>query len=92
MRYSTMEELVRDIVRAEITDILPTVLQNPKEQYLSTREVADRTGMSVAFFEGRRSAESPDQPKYIRIGRRVIYKSTDVDSWLNSRTRGGGHE
>lgn len=91
MHSQTIEDVVREIVRAEITQVLPTMLLNPNEEYLSTREVADLTGMSVAFFEGRRSAESPDQPPYQRIGRRVIYKRSEVETWLSSRTRGASN-
>ena len=80
--------VVRDLVREEVERILPTLLPG-REEYLSTKEVAELTGLSVQFFEIGRSRDAADQPPYSRVGRRIIYRRTEVEKWLEERRRGG---
>ncbi len=82
-----MNEAVRAIVREE----LATLLSEPRERgqdYLSTKEVAELTGLSISYFEVGRSLGAADRPPYQKVGRRVVYRRSDVDDWLTSRKRG----
>lgn len=80
--------VVRDLVREEVQKILPSLLPG-REEYLSTKEVAELTGLSVQFFEIGRSRDAADQPPYSRVGRRIIYRRSEVEKWLEERRRGG---
>lgn len=83
-----MESLVREIVRSELKVVLPTMLVNPADEYLSTKQVAELTGLSVSYFEVGRSMGAIDRPPFSRIGRRVVYRRSDVEAWIASRKRG----
>lgn len=83
----SFETAVRELIRSELKEILPTLLQEPKEEYLNTRQVAELTGLSVGFFEVGRSMGASDRPPYHRIGRRIIYKRSEVEAWLEGRKR-----
>ena len=79
--------VVRDLVREEVQKILPSLLPG-REEYLSTKEVADLTGLSFQFFEIGRSRDAVDQPPYSRVGRRISYRRSEVEKWLEERRRG----
>lgn len=79
--------IVRDLIREEVQRVLPTLLPG-REEYLSTKEVAELTGLSVQFFEIGRSRDASDQPPYSRVGRRIIYRRSEVEKWLEERRRG----
>lgn len=80
----SFDTTLREVIRAEIRSLLPELLPG-KEEYLSTKEVADLTGLSTSFFEVARSVGAEDQPPYTRVGRRVIYKRSEVETWMESR-------
>ena len=85
----SLETEIRDIVRAELAQVLPQLTRPvTKEEYLTTKQVADLTGLSVSYFEVGRSMASPAHPPYHKIGRRVLYKRADVLSWIENRRRG----
>ena len=83
----SFDNQLRAMVREEIKRLLPELLPG-QDEYLNTKEVADLTGLSKAFFEIGRSHSSPDQPPYHKIGRRVLYRRADVMKWLETRRRG----
>ena len=78
---------LRELVREEVRRILPELLPSSPEEYLTTKQVADLTGLSVSFFEVGRSMSSPNQPPYRKVGRRILYRRTDIESWLEERKR-----
>ena len=53
--------------------------------YMSTKQVAAYTGLSISFFEASRLRG--DGPPYIRMGRRVLYKLDSLLKWIDSRER-----
>jgi len=58
-------------------------------QLLTEKEVSDRIRMSVAFLrrdrvEGKRSGRTQGPP-FLRIGRSVRFRASDVDQWIKSR-------
>lgn len=79
-----LTEMVRAIVREEIA--AHQVAGDP-EQHLTTREVAELTGLSEAFFVCGRSQGIEGRPPYRKIGRRVLYRRSDVESWMQGRER-----
>ncbi|MEL6540288.1 MAG: helix-turn-helix domain-containing protein [Pseudomonadota bacterium] len=83
----SIDVTVRELVREEVERLLPTLLPG-REEYLSTKEVAELTGLSVQFFEIGRSRDAADQPPYSRVGRRIIYRRSEVEKWLEERRRG----
>lgn len=82
-------DAVRAIVRDELSAILIAKPCKPEGEYLTTKQVAELTGLSISFFEVGRSHNVADRPPYARIGRRVLYRRSDIDNWLASRKRGG---
>ena len=83
-----LDYAVRETVREEVQRILAELLPSNGSEFLTTKQVAEMTGLSVAFFEVGRSTSSPDQPPFHRVGRRVLYRRADVDAWLLARRRG----
>ncbi len=83
----SLEIAMREMVREEVQRVLPSLLPG-REEYLSTKEVAELTGLSIQFFEIGRSREAADQPPYSRVGRRIVYKRSEVEKWLEERRRG----
>lgn len=58
--------------------------QAPTNTYLSTKEVADLTGVSVRHLERLRIEGGG--PRYIRVHARCIrYDPADVVAWINER-------
>jgi predicted DNA-binding transcriptional regulator AlpA len=85
----TIEQTVRELVRQELTRLLPPLSQScDPDQLLSTAEVADLTTLSKPFFEIGRSQGNKGLPPYFKIGRRVLYRRGDVMAWLENRRRG----
>lgn len=81
-----MNEAVRAIVREELATLL---IDQPKaDEYLNTTQVAELTGLSISYFEVGRSLGAADRPPYSRLGRRVLYRRSDVEAWIASRKRG----
>ena len=66
------------------------VAQNSKRM-LRTCEAADYCGSSASTFEKLRLFGGG--PRYMKIGRRVVYDPTDLDAWLaaNRRTSTSDH-
>jgi predicted DNA-binding transcriptional regulator AlpA len=75
------------VVREELVKLLPDFLPSQAEEYLTTKQVADLTGLSVSFFEVGRSMSSPNQPSHRKVGRRILYRRSDIESWLEARKR-----
>ena len=60
------------------------------DSLLNERDVADITGMSVAWVRRQRLLGGP--PKYIKISSAVRYRPEDLADFLASRPTGGGKE
>ena len=52
---------------------------------LRTKEAAEYCGSSSSTFEKLRL--SGGGPRYVKIGRRVVYDPADLDSWLEANRR-----
>lgn len=79
---------VREAVRDEVRRVLAELMPEQPSDFLTTKQVAEMTGLSVAFFEVGRSMSTPNQPPFHRVGRRVLYRRADVEAWLQARRRG----
>ena len=51
---------------------------------LTTKETADMIGMSVPWLERDRWSGEGKAPPYVKLGRKVRYKRSDVMKWLES--------
>jgi predicted DNA-binding transcriptional regulator AlpA len=62
--------------------------QSIVKQTLDEYEAADYTGLSVSFFRRARSkaeqGNRADGPPFLKIGRAIRYRITDLDLWLES--------
>lgn len=82
-----INQAVRAIVREELATL--TVREPERaDEYLNTKQVAEMTGLSISFFEVGRSLGAKDRPPYSRVGRRIVYRLSDVEAWIASRKRG----
>lgn len=54
-------------------------------QYLDTKALAGRTGLSASYWNQTRLRG--DGPEFLKIGRRVLYRWADVEAWLAERRR-----
>jgi hypothetical protein len=56
---------------------------------LHERDAATYIGMSVGFLRAARLTRRRGAagPPYLRIGRSVRYRVTDLDAWLDTKTR-----
>lgn len=53
------------------------------DQYRDTKGQSDRTDISESYFEKLRVRG--EGPPYIKVGRAVRYRDSDVDAWLAAR-------
>lgn len=61
------------------------------DEWLSTKEVARLTKLSVSFFEQARIRGRDSGPPWHKIGGSVRYRLSEVLAWLEScRVTGGG--
>jgi len=51
---------------------------------LTTEETADMIGMSAHWLERDRWSGEGKAPPYVKLGRKVRYKRSDVMKWLES--------
>lgn len=56
-----------------------------QSEYIDTVALAKRTGIAASTWTKRRL--TGDGPSYRAIGRRVIYRWSDVEAWLDAQTR-----
>lgn len=80
-----IETTLRDLVREEIVKLLPELVPAKSEEYLNSRQAADLCGLSRSYFEVHRSLGTENMPDPIRVGRRVLYKRSDIEAWLDAR-------
>ena len=62
------------------------------DTFVDTQELAERTGVSAITWARKRCLGAPHTPKYLRIGRRVLYRWSDVEAWLESCERSSTSE
>lgn len=66
-------------------------MNKPTHTHLKTTEkAADYTGLSPSFLNKGRI--SGTRPRFLKLGRRVMYDVRDLDAWLESRSRNSTSE
>lgn len=66
-------------------------MKQPNHSHLKTTEgAAEYAGLSVSFLN--KSRVSGFGPKFLKLGRRVMYDARDIDAWLASRSRNSTSE
>jgi len=64
---------------------LPMVIK-PSGSRISVNEAAEYTGLAVSTLNKRRM--TGDGPKFLKLSaRRIVYDTTDLDTWLSSKRR-----
>ena len=63
-----------------------SVSTSPPEVFLTTREAAERCGLRYQTLCAWRSS-GRGGPAYLKLGRKVVYRQSDLDAWLASRRR-----
>ena len=56
---------------------------------LCTREAARRLGVSKSLLEHIRCYQPEQGPRFLRIGKKVLYRVCDLDAWAAARLEGG---
>ncbi len=54
----------------------------------STQDAARFIGMSESFLEKSRFFRDPNGPPFVRIGRAVRYRRTDLEAWVQAKLEG----
>lgn len=55
------------------------------ETFLDTTQLSERTGVAASTWNKRRL--TGDSPPHVKIGRRVLYRWSDVEEWIESKLR-----
>ncbi|MFN3953250.1 MAG: helix-turn-helix transcriptional regulator [Pararhodobacter sp.] len=53
--------------------------------FVDTAEAARRLGLSLSTLEKYRFYRAADAPPFVRIGRAVRYRVTDLEAWAAAR-------
>ena len=77
----SFEEMITNAVHKALRDRPPVPLLQKHKLYLTKKEVAEMTGMSTRQIDYKRKA---GVLKYIKHGRKVLFRVKDVDAWLES--------
>ncbi len=59
-----------------------------KSQLLTTEEAAEFLGLAAPTLVVWRSVRRYDL-RFVRVGRRIRYRLSDLEEWITSRTEGG---
>ena len=80
MHDDTLADRVAEKVLAKLTG------GSSSDEYLDTAELSELIGLAKVTIEQWRARG--DGPAYSKVGRRVVYKRSDVDAWLDEHKRG----
>jgi len=58
-----------------------------QSEIIDTEELARRTGTGRATWAKRRMLGPPHTPPFVKLGRSVRYRWSDVEAWLETRQR-----
>jgi len=53
---------------------------------MNTAEAAEFLGLSDVYLGGVRRDQDPTGPPFIQIGRRILYRASDLHRWVDSKT------
>lgn len=63
-----------------------------QSEIIDTEELARRTGTGEATWAKRRMLGEPHSPPFLKLGRSVRYRWTDVCAWMDTRQRNSTSE
>ncbi len=68
-------------------------MNHPTENFVSQRQAADHLDISVRTLE-RWRVEPPEGggPKYYKLGKRVVFRLSDLSNWAEKRAFGSTSE
>jgi predicted DNA-binding transcriptional regulator AlpA len=55
------------------------------ERHLTPRELAELSGLREGTLAAWRARKTPGSPPYVKFGRLVRYRESDVAAWLSQR-------
>jgi hypothetical protein len=76
-----MEEVNMETVQPKPSNLT----SDPTRGYFDTKSIARETGLSTGYFENLRVYGGG--PRFLKVGRRVLYSWEDVQNWLDKRFR-----
>lgn len=53
--------------------------------FVDTQEAARRLGLSLSTLEKYRFYRIEDAPNFVRVGRKVLYRVSDLEAWAAAR-------
>lgn len=62
------------------------------DEIIDTNELARRTGTGMTTWAKRRMLGEPHSPPFLKMGRSVRYRWSDVEAWLETRQRNSTSE
>lgn len=71
--------------QAQVADPLPKLVSSVKTALLNTRQAAEHIGIKETTAEIWRCYGKG--PRYLKIGRLVRYRLSDLDAWLDQQAR-----
>lgn len=57
---------------------------NPRVQLLRMEDVAEQTGVPIETLRWWRKRNKGEGPRSAKLGRRVVYRQSDVDAWIEA--------
>lgn len=62
----------------------PRTYIDDRQNTFTSSEAAFYIGLTESYLRQQRSQGNPDQPPYLRIGRTIRYRRSDLDDWLEA--------
>ncbi len=81
----TQQDLIRQ--PAGVVSVAEVLLYLAQDRYLDKREAASYTSLSIRNLEAR-LAEIP----HYRVGKKILFKKSELDHWMESHREGGSHD
>lgn len=85
-----MEACVQQSLRSELLNSAPKVSSANPDPLYSTPEAAPYLGMSESWLT--KANVYGTGPKFVKIGRKVLYRKSDLDAFIAARVRNSTSE
>ena len=80
-------ELMKPIGENTVISAQEILLYLSQDRFMSKREAASYTSLSIRNLESRL-----DEIPHYRVGRKILFKKSELDHWMESHREGGSHD